>query len=226
MTGSRILTSWTWTGSGGGVPGRTPDPLKVRLRRPVTKVPRLRPLDLLDVTAREHRALHRALDRLVADGPRPGPADVAATALELLRHEAVERVVLYPLLERDDEGCPIVMERREEQQSITNLLARSLHPLQDADVPATLLELRVTVIGHTDREELEDFPRVRRHSSIEELRGLGRQRRELARRLAEQVTALPEELTSPEDDESPIARIERVARHVLERAEMPVARRR
>ena len=187
----------------------------------------MRPLDLLDVTAREHRALHRALDRLVTDGPRPGPADVAATALELLRHEAIERVVLYPLLERDDEGYRIVMERREEQQSITGLLARSLHPPQDADVLATLLELRVTVIGHTDREELEDFPRVRRHSSTEELRRLGRQRREIARRLAEQVNAIPEQLTaSPGDDENLIGSIERTARHVVERVELPTARRR
>ena len=185
----------------------------------------MRPLDLLDVTAREHRALHRALDLCVDDEQPAALEHITAVTLDLLRHEAMERVVLYPLLERDDGGPVAVLERREEQRSIASLVARSVEPPAETDVVVVLRELRMAVIGHTDREELEDFPRVRRCTSVEELRALGKHRRAIARRLAE-VTLLPGELSIPENGDGPIGRLERVALDILQSAEPTATRQR
>jgi hypothetical protein len=171
----------------------------------------LRQLDLLDVTAREHRRLQRALDRLEAEGPSVSPDDVAALALHLLRHEAMERVVLYPLLEREEDGQTAVAERISEQRVISRLIAHLLASPGGVDTEA-LTELKQAVVGHTDREEIEDFPRVRRTSTPDELQQLAKARRDVARQLAERVSNVP---VSEDDGRGPIQRMEATAKDLL-----------
>jgi hypothetical protein len=151
--------------------------------------------DVLDLAAREHRELQRALRRLVASRDRQQDRDeLAAVVSSIARHEALDRLLLYPLVGRDGYGRRSLIDRRAEQRSISDQLAKAIRTVEDeaaTDLQAVLEGTRVTFIGHSDREEIEDFPHARRLSSADERCQLAELRQQLRERLLERLPSIP-----------------------------------
>ena len=131
--------------------------------------------DLLNVVAHRHRALQHVLRELAEEGA--SVAEIELFIRELLREESLKRVLLHPLLARTADGDRTVERRREEQSLLIHQLARARALASQADpeddrLEAALHELYQTLIGHTDREELEDSPRLRQQLAPSELEDL------------------------------------------------------
>ena len=131
--------------------------------------------DLLDLVAHRHRALQHVLRELAAQGA--SAEELERFARELLREESLKRALLHPLLARTSEGDQAVERRREEQELLIHQTARvcalaSETERDDGELVAALQELYQILIGHTDREELEDSPRLRHEAEAAELENL------------------------------------------------------
>lgn len=155
----------------------------------------MREPDALDLAAREHRELQRAIRRLLGQRARlDDPDDLGAIVSSIARHEAMDRLLLYPLVGRDADGRRSLVDRRAEQRSISDQLAKAMRVVDDprhGDIRDVVEQLRVTFIGHSDREEIEDFPHARRLSSIDERHELAALRRELRGELYERLPRVP-----------------------------------
>lgn len=131
--------------------------------------------DLLNLVAQRHRSLQHGLRELAASGATP--AELVRYATELLREEGLKRALLHPLLARTPDGERTVERRREEQYLLVQQTARALALAAESDpdddqLEHALQELYRTLIGHTDREELEDSPRLRQQAAPAELEDL------------------------------------------------------
>jgi hypothetical protein len=136
------------------------------------------PRDLLRQLALEHRDLTQATRMLRRGGDEPDA--LRRTAATIVEHEIAHRVLVHPLLARDERGRTLLAERREEQLLLAGWLRhlltgeprgsedRSRWSPRDA---ATGLDDQL--VGHTDREEILAFPHVRRLARAGELDELG-----------------------------------------------------
>ena len=170
--------------------------------------------DLLNLVAHRHRSLQHALRELTEDGA--SVTDLERFARDLLREEGLKRVLLHPLLARISEGELAVERRREEQYLLVHQTARvrALAAESDPDdeqLAKALCELYQTLIGHTDREELEDSPRLRQELPPTELEDLAVIHEELTVALEPVVDEAVRRM--PEDDPLVILEIE-IERHL------------
>lgn len=155
----------------------------------------MREPDVLDLAAKEHRELLRALRRLVSEHDVSTEAPRWDTIVSsVARHEAMDRLLLYPLVGRDSYGRRSLVDRRAEQRSISDQLAKAVRVAQDAGdelVRPVIEGMRVTFVGHSDREEIEDFPHARRLSSPDERHELAELRHRLRVALQERLPSVP-----------------------------------
>lgn len=137
--------------------------------------------DLLRQLALEHRDLTLATrDLRRGDGDR-SPDVLRRTAATIVEHEIAHRLLVHPVLARDERGRTLLRERREEQLLLAGRLRHLLtdeprgcedhgrrSPPRDA---ASGLDDQL--VEHTDREEIVAFPHVRRLAGAGELDELG-----------------------------------------------------
>lgn len=157
----------------------------------------MREPDVLDIAAREHRELHRAARSLLTQDGVTDLERLNALLSSVARHEAIDRLLLYPLVGRDTYGRSSLVDRRAEQRSISDQLAKAVRSIEDPDagpLRPILQGLHVTFIGHSDREEIEDFPHARRLSSGDERAELAQLRLTVRTRLLEQLPTVPASL--------------------------------
>jgi hypothetical protein len=158
------------------------------------------PSDLLIQLALEHRDLTHATRALRR---RTGDRSVEAVrriAIPIVEHEVAHRLLVHPLLARDERGRSLLRERREEQRLLAGRLRQLLsaeprgpnssgrRPPRDA---ATALD--DDLVEHTDREEIVAFPHVRHLATAEELHEIG----SLRPTVREAVSALLDEDDAP-----------------------------
>jgi hypothetical protein len=121
--------------------------------------------DLLQQLAVEHRELAAGwAAQLSGDG---SDEQRRAVADRIVEHELAHRLLVHPLLQRDDRGRALLGERREEQLLLADRLGRFLA----AGAAVRAFEDEFT--AHTDREEILSFPHLRRTVGEVELRCLG-----------------------------------------------------
>lgn len=156
----------------------------------------MRDPDVLDLAAWEHRELHRAL-RALTDLEGDGdidPDDLDALLSSVARHEALDRLLLYPLVDRDTGGRRSLVDRRAEQRSISDQLVKVRRLIASSarlELQVVVTSLHRTFTGHSDREEIEDFPQARRWSSPSERHELAELRAELRTQLQVQLPRVP-----------------------------------
>lgn len=147
--------------------------------RQVTTTPQQ---DLLQQLALEHRELPSRWADLAADATAERRR---ATADRIVEHELAHRLLVHPLLQRDDRGRALLGERREEQLLLADPLGRVLAA---ASSPRQLVD---EFTAHTDREEILVFPHLRRTATREELRALGALRPQLRDAVLAALDRLP-----------------------------------
>lgn len=144
----------------------------------------LGPTDLLVELSLEHRELTRVSAELRRRGDEAADA-VRAITIDLVEHELAHRLLVHPLLRRDERGRLLFTERREEQLLLADRLRHALattRALADGRRHAptrVVVGLDQQLVAHTDREEIVSFPHVRRVVDREELARLGALRRHL-----------------------------------------------
>ncbi len=153
--------------------------------------------DLLHQLADEHRDLAAASRSLTQPGRGTGIDVVRRTAARIVEHELAHRLLVHPLLHRESWGQRIFTDRREEQLLLAERLRGLLAPSRPtrlgppaARVAATeILDHQLT--EHTDREEILDFPHLRRITPFAELSSLGELRGRLRQVIGERLEADP-----------------------------------
>lgn len=140
----------------------------------------LDPRDLLRQLALEHRDLTHATRVLRRGGGDRSPDGLRRIAATIVEHEVAHRLLVHPLLARDDRGRTLLRERREEQRLLADRLRHLLAGEPSGSEargrwsppdPATGLDDQL--VEHTDREEIVAFPHVRRLAGAGELDELG-----------------------------------------------------
>ncbi|HSK22184.1 MAG TPA: hemerythrin domain-containing protein [Egicoccus sp.] len=132
--------------------------------------------DLLHVLARDHRRFDERCRSFLDAPTRRGERLLRGLAVDVLAHEAVEQLLLHPLVaDRLTNGTRLAMARLEEEDLLERLVLQTLdRPLaSDAFKPA-FRDLHRHMVEHTDREELEVFPYLRHVVDRRDLRDLGR----------------------------------------------------
>lgn len=132
--------------------------------------------DLLHVLARDHRRFDERCRSFLDAPTRRGERLLRGLAVDLLAHEAVEQLLLHPLVaDRLTNGSRLAMARLEEEDLLERLLLQALdRPLASDGFRLAFRDLHRHVVEHTDREELEVFPFLRHVVDRRDLRDLGR----------------------------------------------------
>ncbi|MBS3940630.1 MAG: hemerythrin domain-containing protein [Actinobacteria bacterium] len=132
--------------------------------------------DLLHVLARDHRRFDERCRSFLDAPTRRGERLLRGLAVDLLAHEAVEQLLLHPLVaDRLTNGPRLAMARVEEEDLLERLLLVALdRPLASDGFKPSFRDLHRHLVEHTDREELEVFPYLRHVVDRRELRDLGR----------------------------------------------------
>lgn len=138
------------------------------------------PKDLLRQLALEHRDLTHATRVLRRGGGDRSPEALRAMAATIVEHEVAHRLLVHPLLARDDRGRTLLRERREEQLLLAGRLRHLLTSQPTGSEGRGRWSPRDAASGlddqlveHTDREEIVAFPHVRRLARAGELDELG-----------------------------------------------------
>jgi hypothetical protein len=166
--------------------------------------------DLLDALAADHRDLER-LGRDLADR-EAGAGEVAEFLLRVSVHEMTEELVLAPSYADHEEVAELADRRADEQAA----LFRHLDDLRGGD-EIRLHPLIDEFAAHSDREEIEVFPWLRRMLSTEQLREGWR----LHRHLRDEAPVRARELAGTSPD-PPSSNLVRAAAHQVLAAHAPV----
>jgi hypothetical protein len=130
--------------------------------------------DVLEQLAGEHRDLTTRSSDLRRDGDQQALRSLATAVAE---HEIAHRLLVHPLLRRDERGLSLFEDRREEQLLLADRLGRAL--TAGGTDSRALGTFDREFASHTDREEILSFPHLRREVTPDELRELGDLRRRL-----------------------------------------------
>ncbi|MFA9443924.1 hemerythrin domain-containing protein [Egicoccus sp. AB-alg6-2] len=132
--------------------------------------------DLLHVLARDHRRFDERCRSFLDAPTRRGERLLRGLAIDLLAHEAVEQLLLHPLVaDRLSQGPRLSAARVEEEDLLERLLMGALdQPLASDAFRTAFRTVHRHLVEHTDREELEVFPYVRHVVERRDLRELGR----------------------------------------------------
>jgi hemerythrin superfamily protein len=129
--------------------------------------------DVVDLLLRQHREIRSLFARLetAAEDQRE---DLFHQLVALLAvHETAEEEVVHPRARRAEGGEPVVEARLGEEHRAKELLSSlsDMGPKAEG-FDTLLLQLRDDVLAHANHEEQEEFPRLRRDCSADELRGM------------------------------------------------------
>jgi hypothetical protein len=133
-------------------------------------------VDLLDQLAVEHRDLSSRSRRLRREAATD---DLWVLARDVVEHELAHRLLVHPLLRRDDRGLSLFEERREEQLLLADRLGHALAAREPSARARAIATFDAEFAAHTDREEILSIPHLRREVSALELRELGKVRQDL-----------------------------------------------
>ena len=133
--------------------------------------------DVIEILTADHRemiGLLELIEETTDPAERRALAD-AATA-EIVRHSVAEELFVYPVYTREvTDGADEVEHDKEEHQELEETLVK-LEGVdsEDADFLRLVRELKGQLDHHVDDEESDQFPKLRRAVSAEELVDLGR----------------------------------------------------
>ena len=133
--------------------------------------------DVIEILTADHRemiGLLELIEETTDPADRRALAD-AATA-EIVRHSVAEELFVYPVYTREvTDGADEVEHDKEEHQELEETLVK-LEGVdsEDADFLRLVRELKGQLDHHADDEESDQFPKLRRAVSAEELVDLGR----------------------------------------------------
>ncbi|MFA9431604.1 hemerythrin domain-containing protein [Egicoccus sp. AB-alg2] len=132
--------------------------------------------DLLHVLARDHRRFDERCRSFLDAPTRRGERLLRGLAIDLLAHEAIEQLLLHPIVaERLPSGQELAIHRLEEEDLLERLLLSALRlPLASEGFRTAFQHVHRNLVEHTDREELEVFPYLRHVVDRRDLRELGR----------------------------------------------------
>ena len=123
---------------------------------------RRRPVDLVCELGRAHRRFDHRCRELLAEPWRDRRRGLERFAAELLAHEALEQLLVHPVVAAQVPGggdlvAARVREERWLEEQLTRLLAA---PVGAVGVREELRGFHQHLIEHTDREEIETLPRL------------------------------------------------------------------
>lgn len=133
--------------------------------------------DVVDILTADHRemiGLLELIEETTDPAERRALAD-AATA-EIVRHSVAEELFVYPVYTREvTDGADEVEHDKEEHRELEETLVE-LEGVdsEDADFLRLVREVKGQLDHHVDDEESDQFPKLRRSVSAEELVDLGR----------------------------------------------------
>ena len=133
--------------------------------------------DVIEILTADHRemiGLLELIEETTDPAERRALAD-AATA-EIVRHSVAEELFVYPVYTREvTDGADEVEHDKEEHQELEETLVK-LEGVdsEDADFLRLVRELKGQLDHHADDEESDQFPKLRRAVSADELVDLGR----------------------------------------------------
>ncbi|GLB63392.1 hemerythrin [Dietzia sp. NCCP-2495] len=133
--------------------------------------------DVIEVLTADHRemiGLLELIEETTDPAERRALAD-AATA-EIVRHSVAEELFVYPVYTREvTDGADEVEHDKEEHQELEETLVKLEGvDAEDAEFLRLVRELKGQLDHHADDEESDQFPKLRRAVSAEELVDLGR----------------------------------------------------
>lgn len=135
------------------------------------------PKDVVDILTADHRemiGLLELIEETTDPAERRALAD-AATA-EIVRHSVAEELFVYPVYTREvTDGADEVEHDKEEHQELEETLVKLEGvDAEDAEFLRLVRKLKGQLDHHADDEESDQFPKLRRAVSAEELVDLGR----------------------------------------------------
>jgi hemerythrin superfamily protein len=143
--------------------------------------PAHRSADLLVLLAIEHRDLDASAERLLAADDDRWVRHLPAYLVDLATHELAEQHLVTPLVvDRLDGGGELATRRIAEEDRLLAVAEEVRGTARTEASRELLADLRRRVSEHSDREELEVFPRLRHVVTPDELRELARTYRSLA----------------------------------------------
>lgn len=131
--------------------------------------------DVIEVLLQQHEEIRRLFDDVEQAGG-PGKREAWEQLVRLLAvHEVAEEIVVRPITRAVVEGGDAIAdERLGEEHAAKEMLSGSERLDLDAvEFSRTLVELRAAVLAHAEREERDEFPRLRQALSSDELHELG-----------------------------------------------------
>ena len=129
--------------------------------------------DVIDLLLRQHQEVKSLFVRLEMAGDEQR-ADLFHQLVRLLAvHETAEEELVHPAARRSEGGDAIVDARLGEEHRAKELLSTLNDMGPDAEgFDTLLLEFRDDVLAHAAHEEQDEFPRLRKEYSSEQLRGM------------------------------------------------------
>lgn len=129
--------------------------------------------DAVDLLIRQHEEIRRLFRKVEASaGTRQEEAFERLRRL-LAVHETAEEQVVHPLVRRGVPGGDEIVDARLAEERRAKRMLRDLERMGTSDPSFTPMfaRFRVAVLAHAEREEVEEFPALRRRGQAE-LRGL------------------------------------------------------
>jgi hypothetical protein len=115
-------------------------------------------------------------------------------------HEAVERELIHPLVERSTGPLSAVVTRMMEETNVVDALARlSSMDVEDEAFDIELLGVARVVAMHVQAEERDELPRLRAALPVEELRALAKTLLAAESTAISRASAIQPDARSPED---------------------------
>lgn len=133
--------------------------------------------DVVDILTADHREMVGLLEMIENTADAEERRSLADSAIaEVVRHSVAEELFVYPVYEREvPDGADEVEHDKEEHQELEEVM-KELEGLDagSAEFIATVKRFKELLDHHADDEESDQFPKMRKHISAEDLVDLGR----------------------------------------------------
>ncbi|WP_295648948.1 hemerythrin domain-containing protein [uncultured Dietzia sp.] len=133
--------------------------------------------DVVDILTADHREMIGLLE-LIEETTDPAERRALADAAiaEIVRHSVAEELFVYPVYTREvtDGADEVEHDKKEHQELEETLVKLEGVDSEDANFLRLVRELKGQLDHHVDDEESDQFPKLRRAVSAEELVDLGR----------------------------------------------------
>lgn len=133
--------------------------------------------DVTEILTADHREMIELLDQIEATtDPAERRALADAVTAEVMRHSVAEEMFVYPVMEREIPGGKDEVEHDKEEHQELEEVMKELEGLDagSAEFIATVKRFTELLDHHADDEEADQFPKMRKHISAEDLVDLGR----------------------------------------------------